>query len=191
MEIPSFREHIRRTAHPFLIFTSALLGVLTVSWFIFPFFARVEVGGELRDADGIRSYHQEVKDHLQNLETQREAFVLSPQDPLYGALKDKKRTRSSFHHIRTTLENIAQNIVSDRHDSVSLDSVRYDGLRNAVRITGVVRNVGPRSMTVVAQLVDAMVDMPFVDSVEHPTFVRNEDPDIGFYSPFTITLFYR
>lgn len=189
MDTHCFRWHTRRTAYPFLIFAVTLFGILSVAWIALPLLFRVDIGGEIRDVDDVRSYHREVKNRLRDLEEHREAFVVSYQDPLYRALKQKKDTQHSFYSVRSDLEHIAKNIIPEQPDAITLDSIHYDRPGNAVHITGVVRNVGPRSMTVLAQLVDAMAGRSFVNSVEHPTFVRNEDPVIGFYSPFTITLF--
>ena len=58
-------------------------------------------------------------------------------------------------------------------------------MEKIVEISGDVRNVGLRSMTVLAQFVDAVASLPSVASVQRPVFTREKDEDVGFHSPFT------
>jgi hypothetical protein len=86
---------------------------------------------------------------------------------------------------------LARQIVPDQPDAISIDSFEYDGEKKSIRLSGVVGNVGPRSMTVLATFVDSLIDMSIVDTLDRPLFTRSEDPHRGFISPFTLTFFVK
>lgn len=182
------RSPLGRLAHPFLLFagTSALFLALSFT-FLLPRLTRVEIGGREWQAEEIATERTRLGAEVLTQEATRRSLVLTLQDPLYDALKER---RSGAIPFLTISEEIARQAlaVSEISDAVHLDSISYDPLQKTVRLTGDVRGVGTQSMTVLAQFVDLLGRLPSVARVATPEFRREDDPVTGPHSPFSFAL---
>ena len=184
-----FESITRRVSLSLFLFTGVLVGALFVSkQFLFPRLTQVEVYGQVRDLKGIQQYHSELAAELLQAESKRNMLILPIQDELYQVLLSEKHAQIDFLSTKDRIDNIASRFSSDGGQSVFLYSVSYQDNDHVIEVVGDVQNVGFRSMTVLAQFVEAIRDLPFVSSVENPRFVRKHTDDKGNYSPFTIRL---
>jgi len=189
VSVPGFREILRRAALPFAVFGFVLFMLLALSWFLLlPKFTRVELHGMLQSSSDLQAYVQDVKREIAKVEGKRDALILPLEDSSYGALAQAKAGGVSPADMHAAITGTARSVVPEQSDAVSLTSVRFDGSANAIEIQGDVRNVGLRSMTVLASLVDAFGALPFVAHAEHPSFTREKDDLIGYHSPFQLRL---
>ncbi|MDD4627876.1 MAG: hypothetical protein PHE68_00580 [Candidatus Peribacteraceae bacterium] len=189
VSVPSFREILRRAALPFAVFGIVLLLLLVLSWvLLLPRFTRVELHGMLQNADDLQAYVQEVKTEIGKVERKRDALILPLDGSSYGALAQTKVEMQSLPAMHAAITGTARSVVPEQSDAIALTSVRYDDSSRSIEVGGDVRNVGLRSMTVLAELVDAFGALPFVAHAEHPSFTREKDPDIGYHSPFQFRL---
>lgn len=192
VSVPSFREVLRRAALPFAVFGIVLLLLLLLSWvLLLPKFTRVELHGALQNSAGLKAYVQEVQREIGKVEGKRAELILPLDGSPYGMLAQAKVEESSLPEMHAAVIGTANSVVPGESDAVSLTSVRFDGAARAIEVKGDVRNVGLRSMTILAELVDDFGTLPFVAHAEHPSFTREKDPLIGYHSPFIIRLILR
>ncbi len=71
---------------------------------------------------------------------------------------------------------------------LGIEREALEGRFGILKITGDVRNVGPRSMTVLAQFTEELRSQPFTSEIRHPSFSRVQDKDGNFSSPFNIQI---
>ena len=182
---------LERASAPLAVFACALAGSLVLSAFILlPRLTELEVEGRTHDLPSLRAYHAELEQRIAEAETRRDQLILPIHDPLYTALKEQKRAALSFLAVREELREIAGDTVQ-QNDAVHIAHMRYRPSEHRVEMNGDVRFIGPRSMTVLAQFVEELSDMPEVVSVEQPRFVREDDLVIGPHSPFSFSLILR
>ena len=175
-------------AWPFFLFSTVLALLLTLSWvLLLPRYTRIAVGGELRDAQQIRTYRTELTAQIASKEEERRQAVLAVHDPAYDTLKELRRTRTPLDDLRTALEGHAKKIAG-KDDVIVFSAFDYDPTSKTLTMTGDVRNSDTRSMTVLAGFALSLKDLPFVAEATTPLFAREEDKKTGFHSPFTITL---
>lgn len=178
-----------RGAMPFFLFSLVLFSLLTTShFFVLPNLTSVEVGGAERDAQELRAYHASLLQEISEKEGEREALVFPMEDSAYRRLVDKKHTQFPILSLRSSLIQTAKQVLPDQADVVHIESIRYMPEKRRVELTGDVRNVGPRSMTVLAQLVEQLKAEPFVEEVVSPRFERLQSPRIGMHSPFVFKI---
>ena len=79
-------------------------------------------------------------------------------------------------------------VVPDHTDAIVLLGYYFSADSNTVEVRGDVRNVGPRSMTVLAKFVEEVRDIAMVLDVASSRFTRLEDDDVGFHSPFVLRI---
>lgn len=184
-------EIFRRSALPFALFTGVLAGLMILSWYVLlPLFTRVNVGGSVLDLSSLLTYRAQLQAELLTAEEARAASLLPIQDPSYEMLKDRKRKTPSLLGIRRELRGIAAGL-TEQPDAVHLSTFKLLADSKTLQMTGDVRFVGPRSMTILAQFIEALEDSPLVASVALPRFVREEDPVTGPHSPFSVHLTLR
>ena len=184
-------EVLRRVAVSLLLFTIALLTLLLLSrMFILPRVAEVEVKGVRRSVEDLTMYHISLLAEIARKEQQREASVAPVIDPVHEMLKESRRANLAFPQMREELLQEAAALVSEP-DAIHLNAITYDADAKTVEVSGDVRNVGTRSVTVLAAFVTTVRNMPFVKSVQDPSFSRQEDPGIGVHSPFTFSFVLR
>lgn len=181
------RRIAERIALPLFLFAAVMFGLLLLSWaLLLPRFTHIEVNGSLLSPAEVLAYEGRLAEELRELEDTRNRLVLPVQDETYRSLLDAKRRDRSVLGIIEELDRIARG-VSDVADSIVIDSLSVDVSTRAVVLTGDVRNVGPRSMTLLASFVEAVEKSSIVTDLEHPAFTRTEAPGIGFHSPFSFS----
>ncbi len=173
---------------PFFLFSLVLVALLTLSWsLLLPRYTRIDVGGQLRGAQEIAQYRQELTAQISGKEEERRQLVLAVHDPQYDQLKKLRRDRVQLDELKTNIIEHAKS-VTGKDDTVVFSTFEYDPAAHTLTIHGDIRNVDTRSMTVLAEFSLALKDLPFVASATTPPFAREDDPKIGFHSPFAITL---
>ncbi len=183
----SFEDIARRTAFSFLLFSAVLAGLLTLSWYVLvPELTHTEVGGTVRSMRELKSYKADLEAQILTLEEERGSFLLPVDNNLYNRLKSMKESRVMFQGFRQDLKRIIKDLVPDQAGIVHLDLFAFYATQNAVEIRGDVRNVGPRSMTVLAQFVEDIQELDSVLSVETNRYTRKQSEGIGFHSPFVL-----
>lgn len=179
---------LRRIAIPFFLFSATLCGLLVLSWEqLMPRLTKVEVGGKTRDAAQMRGYKLQLAAQIQESEDKRRDFALPLRDADYDLLKEMRSAPLPYEDVRHALFAA----VTDHPDAVAIESIEYAPLAKTVRLTGDVRNVESRSMTVLAEFAESVRQMPFVASVTPPRFERQDDAKTGPHSPFDFTLTLR
>jgi len=186
---PTFRQIAERLALPFALFTGVLLGLLVLSWFLLlPGFTRVDIAGTVRTIGEVRTYEQELKTDMRTTESTRDLLINPLKGSAYELLREEKRRAYAFDELRSAVEQVVASVSSDYPDSIHLSHVVLDTESQELLVSGDVRNVGPRSMTLLAQFADALGKISLVSEVKTPRFIREEDPVIGMHSPFTLSL---
>ncbi len=186
---PSLGDVIRRAGLPFLLFTSILMGLLLLSWYLLlPKLTTIDVGGTARGMTELKDYAYSLQGQVHEEERNRNAFVLPTRDTLYGSLVNQKRESRATLNLRSEIAKAATTVVPDNKQAIVFFGMQHKISENIFKVRGDVRSVGPRSMTVLGQFVEDLRKIPFVESVEGAKYVREEDPSIGFHSPFVIEI---
>jgi len=182
-------EILKRIALPLFLFSAVLLGFLLSSYFlILPQLTRVEVAGEKHDTVTLKAYVSELNERVDEMEEVRAQLVTPLRSGLYGSAKEYKLTAQSFLSLRSGLKEAADSVARDDNDAVSVRAIRFVPFENLLHVHGLVQNVGPRSMTMLAQFIDQLKNQEWVTSVTPPPFTRIDDPEKGLISPFTFQL---
>jgi hypothetical protein len=194
----------RRLAAPFFLFSVVLASLLFLSQsFLLPLFTKVEIGGEAISLSEVRAKQTALAKELDQKETQRSNLLISVHDELYTALKNRKRGGADFLTLRTDLLRVLKDApggdsgggsatgAAAGGGEIFLSKISYDAANETLWLSGDVRGVGPRSMTVLATFVEELRALPSIESVTTPAFVRIDDPASGPHSPFDITLALR
>ncbi len=181
-----FRKILERVALPLLLFAAVLFVLLFVSWFsILPRFTSFAVTDVRLTPVEMDAYVSHLKAELTTQEETRDGLILPLREPAYDMLKHQKRAAMTASMLRSTLLDIGRS-VSQAKDAVAITHLSIDG--STVHVTGDVRNVGLRSMTVLASFVEAVGVLPFVDDIKRPSFDRIQNADGSSHSPFEMTL---
>lgn len=184
----SFKQISQRVAVPFAIFSTVLFGLLLLSWvLLLPGFTNVEVSGSVRSIAELQEYEDALEIDIADIEHARDQLVMPLKGSLYEKLREQKRTSYSYEDVQSAVQQRIDSIAYTHPDSVVIESRTFDARERQFILSGDVRNVGPRSMTVLANLAEVLRDLPFVESLESPKFVRHEHPVHGMHSPFTFT----
>ena len=171
---------------PLFLFSASLMTLLIFSWlFVLPHFTQFGVGDKELPASAIAGYKEELTREVRAAEERRDAFLLPARNKDYAALKQLRGGRPDFFEVRADLLSIAA-LLGAKPDVITLSLIDMDEKTGIVRLTGDVRNVGPRSMTVLAQFVEALRDAPFVTNLTPPAYVREGESKEKFYSPFSL-----
>lgn len=177
------QDALHRMAQPLLLFSGVLFGLLALSYIaLLPRFTRLHrADGTALSPRAIAQYEQRLAADLLTREEERIKLILPVQDDAFDALKERKRDMS-FLTLRDQLKQAAGRL-GEAGDAIVLLHVSMDG--NRVKLEGDVRNVGTRSMTVLAAYVEEIERLPFVADLTKPSFTREQLPDGGFRSPFS------
>ena len=185
----SFGVIARRTAFSFFLFSLMLVLLLTLSWYLLvPELTRVEVGGSVRGITELKDYKTDLEAQISSLEHRRRFFLSQVDHDLYDRLKRLKRDRLKYQTLRKEVNDIIAHLVPDNSRAVSLSGFYYDAHRSLAELRGQIGNVGPRSMTVLAQFVEKLHTIPTVIDIDASRYTRLQNDDGAFYSPFTIRL---
>lgn len=172
-----------RVANPLLLFSGSLCLLLLLSWmFLLPKFTSVtRPDGVAMTPTALSAYTHQLAAQVSAAEAHRTTLVRAVNDPLYRALLDARTNSLSPLEIEEQLHQAAARI-SDAKDAVVLSSLTVDG--SHVTVEGDVRNVGARSMTILAAFSDELASLPFVGNLQRPPFSRETLPDGSMHSPF-------
>jgi len=182
----------RRIALPFLLFSGVLSSVMTLSFLLLlPSLTQVEVGGKLHDASHLQAYVSALEESVEEIASKRSALVTPLRDSLYGSLRETKYSRPPFLLLKSQIEQAASEAVIGRTDIVQIKRIRYLPEDRVVELQGSVRNIGPRSMTVLGEFVDVLKNLSLVSEIQLPKFVREEDSNGNIFSPFSFELLVR
>lgn len=175
-----------RIAVPFALFSGALFVLLTVSYFfLLPRFTNLHLSdGTQLSPRRITQYQLKLAADLQSQEETRVRLVLPVTDESFTSLAERKRTAWSYADLSEQLRQAASRL-GEPVTVLTIASVSIEG--DTVTVIGDIRNVGPRSMTVLAAYVDEIAALPFVKDLEKPSFAREQLPDGSYRSPFTMT----
>tara|TARA_Y100000310_G_scaffold71946_1_gene67884 strand:+ start:49705 stop:50289 length:585 start_codon:yes stop_codon:yes gene_type:complete len=188
----SFGDIARRTAFSFFLFALVLATLLTLSWFLLvPELTRVEIGGTVRGLQELKSYKADLEGQIVTMEQQRGQFLLPVDHDLYERLKGLKNERLKFQQLRSEVNQVITHLVPGRTDVVALSGFYFDAQTNVAELRGEIHNVGPRSMTVLAQFVEEIDRIPMVISIETSRYTRQEGANNSFFSPFTLHISVR
>jgi len=187
----SFSSILERSALPLFLFLCALFLLLLLSFaFALPAMSRLDIAGTILEAGDVRSRVKDLHGEVRKLEAARDALLLPMRDPLYLALRKDKEAFPSPLLFLEQLGDISRRIAEDE-DAIHVDTLEYDAEEGVLVLEGMVHRVGPSSMTILAQFLDAVTKLPSVASVTLPAFTRQQDPDGSFSSPFSVTLTFR
>lgn len=184
----SISEALKRLAIPMALFTVSLVGMLGISSFtILPALTTVEVSGNKNTMDELSRYAAKLEADIATFEAGRTATLEPLHDSPYSALIQRKLLAPK---LRSFLDSLAQVIarVEPTEGVVVIEHLRFEPANNVAVLRGDVRNVGPQSMTVLAQLIESLRDTPSVASVTTPQFTRKQDAELGSHSPFTVNI---
>lgn len=185
----SLDQIFRRSSLQFFLFSAALMGLLMLSRYVLlPPLTQVEVSGSLMGLQELQVHKQGVEKDIIALEKKRNSFLSPQQSDIYRTLQKRKLARMRVQDIRKDIGRIAKTLVPDQEDVILLLGMEYDGRGDVVEIWGEVRNVGTRSMTVLAQFVESLRDLRLVKDIDASRYTRREDQDGSYYSPFDIYL---
>lgn len=178
-----------RSAAALFLFSFVFLVLLVLSHlYLLPKVTTVEVAGSMRNAQELREYHDSLLKDLVAKEHERNMLVLPMEDSAYRRLVEMKHSQFPLLVLRSSLEQTARQLLPDDSNVVHVESMRYTPGEKRAELTGDIRNVGSRSMTVLAQLLEELRAQPFIADIASPRFRRVEDPRLGPTSPFTIRI---
>jgi hypothetical protein len=175
----------RRLGAGLLLFSIVFCGILSASWtYILPRLTRVQLQGKTVELAAVIPYEQELRTQITQVEGKRNKIVLPVKDEDFDFVKRKALCYPLLEELSAELTGVAEGIGPD---TVVFSGMSFDAA-GTLQVRGDVRNVGPRSMTILAQFVEALEALPFVTGVTPPPFVRIDDAFIGQHSPFDLTL---
>jgi hypothetical protein len=148
----------------------------------------VELGGQVRDIAGLRAEHTRLTAQIADMETKRKQFLAPVRDPLYQQLVASKDADPVFLDVFAAIRDAAATFSGENGPAIVFEALSMSSDKNALELTGEVRNVDSRSMTVLAQFTELLGTLPFVQSVATPTFTREFRESHGFFSPFTLRI---
>lgn len=183
----TFRQILSESATPFFVFSVSLaLMLLATSVTVLPRLTRISVQGTLLSPPELERYAGHVRAEIGTLEQRVDAFVYPSRDPVYLHVRNERFATVTPYHVRVAIDD-AVSRVPDARGAVDVRHIALQSDGTAL-IEGVVQNVGPRSMTVLASFVDALRMAPMVREVAPSAFRREDDPSLGPISPFSLQL---
>ena len=178
-----------RLAVPFLLFSAVLVSLLTLSWLlVLPYLTQVEIGQSVHSSTELSAYYSKVQADLMQAESEREASMVPLHQTPYRTLVDSVHSEPLVSDLLDIISQEAAQLVPGRSDIVQVASFSYERENRSLVLTGDVRGIGPRSMTVLARFIDGLDRHTRLSVVDRPQLRRADDPHIGFHSPFEITL---
>ncbi|TSC58921.1 MAG: hypothetical protein Greene041619_299 [Candidatus Peregrinibacteria bacterium Greene0416_19] len=189
-----------RIALPMFLFSLTLLALLAAAdFFVLPSLAQVDVAGTVYPAEELPARRASLFTGIEELRRQRDERLLPLRHPSYDRLKEERASRPSFDTLRAQVERQVA-AVSPEPGVVAVHRMQFAPAEKQLILSGDVRKVGTRSMTVLSQFVDIISRMPlavrgpegpsgpeWAASVSQPRFERVAGPD-GPHSPFTFSV---
>lgn len=180
--------HVRLCAVPLLLFLSVFFGLLLLSYaLLLPRFTSFHTpDGTALSPREMAEYQKTLAANLSAAEDERIRLVMPVQDSGYDALKQKKTTGVFLAELPAELRAITARI-GEQQDAFFIESLTLNATTGNVMLKGDIRNVGPRSMTVLASFIEELEKMPGLTNFERPPFARTQDADGKFHSAFDLT----
>lgn len=175
---------------PLLLFSGVLALLLLISevaWL--PRMTRIEVGGVERSLPELEAYRRDLQARITQAEDERDAFLLPVRDIPFLQATAWKQAQEDLVSLEESLRRAATKLADPAE--VVFASIELRPVDKQLVVKGDVRGVGPGSMTMLAQFLEEVKRLPSVESLTPPSFVRVDDPTIGFHSPFTFTVTLR
>lgn len=189
---PESKGLVRKLALPFLLFSAVLAALLLLSWaLLLPEFTHLNVGGSVKSTSDLQRYRAQLVQSIDELKRTRNDYLFPLDETEYGKLTEAKLKDQKFDFLFEQIRTTGNQLVPDTAGVVAIKSYTYNAHDKKAVIEGMIRGVGPQSMTVHAQFIEALRILPGVESAKSSRFTREEDPKIGFYSPFVIELFLK
>ena len=174
---------LRTLSRGLLLFSAVLTAVLFLSWSVLlPRFTQFAVGDGAMTPREMAQREGALRAELVTMEAERIRLVLPFQDALFSMLKNDKQSIPSLEAVRREVRQAAAR--AQAADMVLLQEISLDATERRVVVTGDVQGAGVSSMTVLAAFLGEVERLAFVDTLEHPSFSRVDDPVIGIHSPF-------
>jgi hypothetical protein len=182
----TLRDILARVSLPSALFGFSLLGFVAASWiFLVPQLLTIEVSGVAHRMGDLQGYRAELQTKILTAEEARQQALRAVQSPQYQALLDARVTAPSSFQIREQIDETIRKL--DDRNAVHIQQFSFTPGTREVQISGEVRGVGPRSMTVLAAWVDVLRSAAFVRDFRGPEFTRAASETNGPYSPFTMS----
>lgn len=186
---PSVGDVLHHISVPFLIFTAVLLAFLSLSaTLILPQLTAVEIAGKEHNAAELKGLVKDLEVRVDELERIRGEFVTPLRDGLFGDAMNEKYESRDLLEFQLKLDEIVLQVLPENNQAIIFSYMTFDQNDLSLTIEGSVQDVGPRSMTVLAQFVDAVREAEWVSDISPPRFTREHDDESGFYSPFAFTI---
>lgn len=184
------RDVLQRIAIPLLVFLLVFLGLLLLSFFLLlPRMLQVDVGGSLLSRYELREQTENILASITSLEEERTEFLRPLHDEEIFIAVRNIRSNPPVTLLLKEIQRVADRIVPGRKDVVRIVDWEFSAKESFFQISGVVHNVGTRSMTVLSQLLVELEGLSFVASIDAPEFHREGTAASGFSSPFALRLF--
>jgi hypothetical protein len=175
----------RRMGASLLLYSFVFTGILSASWtYVLPRLTRIQLQGQVVDLSVVIPYENKLKAQIASAETKRNLIVMPVNDADYDTLKRRSICYLPLEDLTAEIAKTAK-AVGENAVVFSAAQLASDG---TLVLEGDVRNVGPRSMTVLARLTEDLRALPLVAEVATPVFNREKDPLIGFLSPFRFVI---
>lgn len=154
--------------------------------FLLPQWNVIEVSGGEHTVEELMQLKAELASQVEEKEERRSSLITPIQDDAYTGMK---RSRGTLQHLQVhqALMNLIRTFPAGS-TTVWIASETIDVEKNSITLTGDIRNTGTRSMTVLAEFLDALQKIPTVTSLSSVPFTRQHSESIGDFSPFTVTL---
>ncbi len=178
-----------RSMLPLLLFSVALFVLLLLSWLmVVPQFTKLAVNGQVLSPVNVLSLQAKLQVDVSSLEDRRVTLVLPQIDLQYRPLLNAARHDTDVQAMLFEL-SAAGARASNATGVVTMQRFSFDASSGEVRVEGDVRNVGVRSLTVLASFIEEVEKLPFVHDLQRPAFTRIEDPALGPISPYVLTFY--
>ncbi|MCK5020202.1 MAG: hypothetical protein KAS32_24400 [Candidatus Peribacteraceae bacterium] len=181
----------QRTSLPLALFFMVFSLMLFLSKsFLLPALLLVEIDGETHSVEELKSYHDRLSLQVDEKKAERKQLVLPMEGTRYIEILDEKHSAYRLSSLTSAISQVAEKISSMQgaEKVVSVSGITYSPRKKSLVIIGNIFNVGPRSMTVLAQFIEELRSEPFVLTFHNPKFERKQDSSGKFYSPFNIQI---
>jgi hypothetical protein len=183
------RDILARVSIPLFLFSAVLLFLLLLSWFlILPLFSRVDISGETLSLWDAKTLLAETEAEIAVLEKERHDLIIPVHDQLFASLVTQKHRSVALSELLKDILSLSASLIPHKNNVVALSTVDYLEKDHEMILEGVIHNVGPRSMTVLASFLTQIETIPAIVAVSLPVFERVQTTDGSYESPFQTTL---
>jgi len=175
-------------AEPILFFSGFLAFTLLMSLlFLLPRWGQVRIADTEFSPVALEQEYTRLTASITSLTAKRDESLQPLPDPIYLSLQEKKRSQAQVIPLIEDLRLIAQAAVA-QEGVIVLQILSFDASKQALMVTGDVRDAGFSSVTVLAQFIDQLKKSAHVESLDPPVFERAQNADGSVHSPFHFTI---